>query len=191
MRKLCHKLTKLSIAGILFASVIALAQPRTMRLPGPIVDPENDPVNVDVVTNSVSALVMRLEIRGDDATPTNLLVARVPVSMVDFSEDPSLIVIEALDRNGVLVGRTSVSDRKMYARDGEPVIATNRVIPVVVPLLSRPDEVRIALPGLVAQPPTSVKQTFDAYCTDFPTDEICSGAPPDDSPFFNLLRPPT
>lgn len=172
-----------------FGVSVALAAPPMIEIlqPANVLNAEDDPVNRIVVGDSVNALVVQLEIQGDDAAIRHVSVTRVPASMVDFGRDESKIVVEVFNANRELVGRTSVADRRMSARDGETIIHERRRVSVVVPVLRKPERIAITMPGLARQPATPVRPTAELYCRRFPRADVCSDEPPESSPFFERL----
>lgn len=174
---------------LVMGSVLA-QEPVDFTRPGELSDPLDDPVNNDVKTNSVFALFMRLEITGDVTTAHDLRMTRIPVAQADFSEDPAKIVLIANDSSGALAGRTSVSDRKMIARNGQTIVLNSRSVSVVVPLLARPQLIEISHPDSQDVVEVNVETVVGDFCDTFANDPFCAGEPADSSPHYDLLRPP-
>jgi hypothetical protein len=182
---------KVTILCALFAVSVSVAQPRRVLVdPGEIINPSQDPVNEDVNTNSIMAIFMRLEISGSNVTPHDMRLTRIPVSFAYFGEDPSRLVLRAFNASDELVGRTSVADRRMNARDGQTVIRDDRSVSVAVPLVSKPEEVALAVPETQLQYRFSVESAVRDYCDSFAADPFCSDDPPQSSPHFELLQIP-
>lgn len=158
--------------------------------PGEVSEALLDPVNNDASTNSVVALFMQIDLEGDALTARNQRMTRVPVSQADFGQDPSKIIFTAFDPNRVLVGRTAVADRRMVARDGRTIVLENRTVPVIIPLLSRPQMIEILVPGNPDEIEVNVESVVGDFCDTFANDPFCSAGSPDASPHFELLRPP-
>jgi len=178
------------IPALFLAGMSAIAQDNLLvRDPGAIADPMLDPVNASMVLESVTAVALTLGISGDDAAVKEIKLVRIPARLADFSDDPGRIVVRAFDDGGKLVGRTSVSDRNVIARDGETIIASDRRLSAIVPVLGKPDVVVVTLPGLPSQPPLSVETVVTDFCGRFPEENICRGVEPEDSPYINRLRP--
>lgn len=182
---------KTVIIGIaILGTSVAVAAPPMIEVlrPGDVLNAENDPVNRIVVNDSVNALVVQLEIQGDDTAVRHVSITKVPAGMVDFGRDASKIVVEVFNRNNELVGRTSVADRKISSRDGETIVHERRRVSVIVPILRRPETMAITVPGAAPQPGTLVTRAVAPYCRRFPQADICSDEPPESSPFFERLR---
>ena len=178
----------LAIALLLATDVLPAQDREIYETPGELTDPLRDPVNMNVKVQSISALFMNLELVGDSVVVRDLRITRIPLIRADFSEDHSKIVIEVFNRNGNLVGRTSVSDRRMVARDGDTLILNERSVSVVAPLLARPSEVSVNVPGAERSQELSVESVTLDYCTDFAESTICTTESPDSHPQFDLLR---
>ena len=180
---------------ILLLAIVAAwpsqAQPRPVDLlPDTALDPLLDPVNESVRNNSIAALVARLDISGNTVSANDVRIVRIPVSRTKFGENSALIVIEALNDDDDLVGRTSASDRRMNARDGEAVVLNDRSVSIIVPLVSTPQVITVTMPSTSAPQTFPVSSAVQAYCSDFGTDPVCSNDPPRASRYFNLLHPP-
>lgn len=176
---------------MLLACSPAVAQENLlMRDPGVIANPALDPVNEAMALESVIAVTLSLSISGDDVAVKKIKLVRIPARLADFSDDPGRIVVLAFDASGDLVGRTSVSDRNVIAKDGQTIILTDRKVNAVVPVIGRPEVVVVTLPDRSSQPATSVEPIVTEFCGRFPEEGICAGARPEDSPYINRLRPP-
>lgn len=173
------------ILSALFTASTSVAQP----IRGPV-DASLDPVNQQVVARTLAALSIRLELSGDTVTVHEVRLTRIPVSRAVFSVDASRIIIRAYDQSPELVGRTSVSDRRMNARDGVAVVLDDRSVSVIVPLVGRPDHIEITPPNTVMPQRFSVKEEVQEFCDDYGGDPICSGDPPRSNPEFDLLAVP-
>jgi hypothetical protein len=190
-----HNTMTIILKMILLLTLVAAwpsqAQPRTLVLqPDTALDPLLDPVNEAVSNNSIAALVVRLDISGNTVLANDIRVVRIPVSRAKFGENNALIVIHAFNDDDDLVGRTSASDRRMNARDGETVIVDDRSVSVIVPLVSRPNDITVTMPSTSALQRFSVSSAIQDYCSDYGTDPVCSNDPPRASRYFSLLHPP-
>jgi hypothetical protein len=191
MKQILRTVLKVTMVSVLSAASITAAQPVHLIVPpGQPVPPSLDPVNVDVRTNSLIALFIRLEISGNNVTPHDMRLTRIPLGRADFSDDSSRIVIQAYNQNAELVGRTSVADRRMNARDGETVILDDRTVSIIVPLIGKAVEIAITIPNTGVQQRFSVAAIVQGYCSDFGAEPVCSSDPPRSSPHYDLLHPP-
>jgi hypothetical protein len=190
MNHYLQTLLKVTMLSALLAASTSIAQPLHLILrPGQPVPPSLDPVNVDVKTNSLIALYIRLEISGDIAIPHDMKLTRIPLGRADFSDDASRIVFQAWNQNDELVGRTSVADRQMNARDGETVILDDRTVSIIVPLIAKPVSIAITIPNTGVQR-FSVSTVVQDFCADYGAEPVCSNDPLRSSPHYRLLYPP-
>ena len=150
--------------------------------------PEADPLNRFVASNAIFAMLVRLEISGDVVAGTEVKLTSVPFSKSSFSGDPSGIVVEACNPDREPVGRASVADRRMFARDGETVIVTDRTVSVLVPVLGTPDTIIVNIPGARRSHKVTITPQIKAQCEDSSLEHICSNPPPESSPYFEYLQ---
>ena len=182
---------KVMMLSAIFAASISNAQPDHEKTRSETtIPPLDDPVNIDVKTNSLNALFIRLEVSENDATAHDMRLTRIPISRADFSDDSSRIVFKAYNQHDEVVGRTSVADRRMNARDGETVILDVRTVYIVVPLIGKPDEIVITIAKSDMQKRLSVSAIVQGYCEEHDAEPFCSDDSPKSSPHYQLLNPP-
>ena len=150
--------------------------------------PEKDPLNSLVASTAIFAMLIKFEIRGDVVTRTEVKLTKLPVSVSSFSRDPSGIVIEVYNSDRESVGCTSVADRRMFARDGETVIVTDRTVSALVPVFGTPDRIKVAIPGAASSQTVTVTQQIEAQCRDSSLEYICSNQSPEPSFISECLQ---
>jgi hypothetical protein len=157
------------------------------RRPAPIA-PEKDPLNRFMASTAIFAMLVKLEISGDVVVGTEVRLTSVPFSESSFSGDASGIVVEACNPDREAVGRTSVADRKIFAKDGQTVVVTDRTVSVLVPVLGTPDRIIVNIPGAPRSHKVTITQQIEAQCEDSSLEQICSNPSPESSPYFKYLQ---
>jgi hypothetical protein len=180
----------------LFALVLIMSNQATfadrplqeiMRQPGQIA-PAEDPLNKFVASTAIFAMLVKLEIRGDIVVKTEVKLTSAPFSRSSFSGDESGIVVEVCNPDREPVGRASLADRKMFARDGETVIVTDRTVSAVIPVLGIPDTIIVNIPGVPSSHRVTITRQIRAQCRDSSLEHICSNPSPESSPYFEYLQ---
>jgi hypothetical protein len=150
--------------------------------------PAEDPLNRFVASTTIFAMLVKLEIRGDVVVRTEMKLTSVPFSRSSFSSDTSGIVVEVCNPDRGPVGLTSIADRRMFARDGETIIVTDRTVSALVPILGTPEEIIVNVPEAQRSYRETVTPQIRAQCEDSSLEHICSNPSPESSPYFEYLQ---
>lgn len=188
--------TTIRMLQVFAVGAVLISDTSAQTIATPVGDPtpvENvdDPVNQIALQNSITAVRVTLDIRGNDVAIKSARMIRVRGR--DFSQSPKSdhISVNAVDDNDIVVGKASRADERQNILEGSgQVIREQRFVSIAVPLIRPAKEILVALPN--ESEPTRrlpLPDAIDGYCVDFPDDEICSREPVEDHPFFRDLNP--